>query len=96
MQQYKFESSFSFTGRIVSHEGKDIEAWTDMVRFDPHSVIYSKFDNTERPTYNDIATGKWLAAFGKETALCFIQRDTNDNGKQLPYGSNLNISRKLF
>ena len=96
MQQYKFESSFSFTGRIVPHEGKDIDAWTDINGFDPHSLICNKFDEeiTERPTYNDIATatGKWLAAFGKEIAFCFIQRDTNDNGKELPYGSNLNFS----
>ena len=82
--------NFSFTGKIVSHEGNDIESWPDVVGFNPHSLIYKNFDPDCRPTYNSIAMGKWLAAYGKQTALCIVRRDINDVGKELPYGHKLN------
>eukprot|EP00986_Skeletonema_menzelii_P018697 scaffold26680_cov210-Skeletonema_menzelii.AAC.1 len=85
---------FSFTGKIVSHEGDQIESWDSIVGFDPHSLIYTNFDGPmrKRPKYKDIAEGKWLAAFGKETALCIIKREKNNDGKEIPYGSHLNFN----
>ncbi len=91
--------NFTFTGRIVSHEGKDIESWHDVVGFDPHSLIYENFVPQSIdcptymfcPTYVNIAKGQWLAAYGKETALCIVRREKNKNGEEIPYGSNLNF-----
>ena len=85
--------NFSFTGKIVSHEGRDIEQWEGIVEFDPHSLIYKNYTGRrrQRPTYKDIARGKWLAAYGKETALCLVQRPKNAKGEEEPYGSHLNF-----
>ncbi|KAL7457783.1 hypothetical protein ACHAWC_009318 [Mediolabrus comicus] len=84
---------FSFTGNIVSHEGRDIQSWMDVVRFDPHALIYTNYGGqlSERPTYNDIAMGIWLAAYGKDRQSCFVMRETNTKGEDLPYCCNLNF-----
>jgi hypothetical protein len=84
---------FSFTGKIVSHEGNDIESWEDIVGFDPHSLIYTNYNGTKLPTYNDIAMGNWLAAYGKDRESCFVRREKNADGEEIPYGSNLNFDK---
>ncbi len=88
------DGKFAFTGRIVSHEGRSLDAWVDFVGFEPDQLLYNKYQGKldQRLSYNDISLGKWCASDGMMYKDAIIKHDKNDDGKDLSFGQNINFT----
>ena len=87
--------NYRLTGNMVPLSGDVISSrqWVDYVEFDPHDTIYQNYkgDIDKRPTYTDIGHGKWFAASGVNYEESLVHRDRNEDGKELPYGYDLDF-----